>query len=201
MHTVARRHRDPHREKTMKRTLHLMALFAVWAAAAQVARAESVTMSVDRPTTLNFMRAATPYGFEVTAAGFTEHLTFFNPRELRFEAGKIRLKVDCHGEPIGVNAELEPTLMVYFDRGKNAFVAKVQSLPVKLGALGTVNLDQYLPPFVLPVSFSQTLDEGIPGLTIDYVIRDLKVLEERIEAKADLVFRRQAPPPKAATGR
>src|SRR5438093_2058246 len=124
-------------------------------ASAPAAHAESITMSVDRVTTLNFMRAATPYAFEVSAAGFTERLTLFNPRELRFEAGKIRLKVDCRGEPVAVTAELEPTLVIYFDHEKNAFVAKAQSLPVKVGALGTINLDQYLQPFDLPVAFSQ----------------------------------------------
>lgn len=158
-------------------------------------------MTIDRPTTLSFMRAATPYTFDVNVAGFKQRLTLLNPRELRFEGGNIRVKVDCRGESMGVSAVLEPTLAVYFDRQKNAWVAKVQSLPLSLGALGTINLDQYLQPFVLPVSFSQTLEDGIPGLTIDYLIRDLKVLDERIEAKADLLFRRQPPHPATATGR
>ena len=88
-------------------------------------------------------------------------------------------------------------MSVTFDRQLNAFVAKVQSLPIRLGPLGTIQLDQYLDPFVLPVSFSQTLEAGIPGLTIDYMIRDVKVLEDRLEARADLVFRKN-PPPKAS---
>ncbi|MGH2670900.1 MAG: hypothetical protein ACRDH5_17610, partial [bacterium] len=58
---------------------------------------------------------------------------------------------------------------------------------------GTVYLDQYLDPIVLPVSFSQTLESGVPGLTIDTVIRNVHVLEDRIEAKADLVFRKTQP--------
>ena len=178
-----------------------LAVFTFAASVPTALRAESATLTIDRVTTLNFMRAATPYTFEIVAAGFTERFTLFNPRELRFEAGKVRLKVDCRGEPMGVNAELEPTLIVYFDHQKNAFVAKVQSLPVKMGALGTINLDQYLQPFVLPVSFSQTLDEGIPGLTIEYLIRDLLVLDEKIEAKADLVFHKQAPHPAASSGK
>ncbi|HZI93333.1 MAG TPA: hypothetical protein VFE84_03755 [Patescibacteria group bacterium] len=178
-----------------------LAVFVCAALATTGVRAESATLSIDRVTTLNFMRAATPFTFEIIAAGFTERFTLFNPRELRFEGGKVRLKVDCRGEPMSVNAELEPTLVVYFDHQKNAFVAKVQSLPVRMGALGTINLDQYIQPFVLPVSFSQTLDQGIPGLTIDYLIRDLRVLDEKIEAKADLVFRKQPPRPAASSGK
>ena len=106
----------------------------------------------------------------------------------------IRLKVDCRGEPIGFSALLEPTMAVYFDRARGAFVAKVESLPIKLGSFGTIALDRYLDPIELPVSFSQTLESGLPGLTIDTVIRDVKVLEDRIEAKADLVFKKLAPP-------
>jgi hypothetical protein len=162
--------------------------------------AQSVVMTVDRPTTLNFLRAATPYSFEVGATGLTESFTLLNPRELVFEGGRMRLKIDCRGEPIPFSAVLEPTLSVTFDRQLNAFVAKVQSLPIKLGPLGTVQLDQYLDPFVLPVSFTQTLEAVIPGLTIDYIIRDVRVLEDRLEARADLVFRKN-PPARASARR
>lgn len=174
-----------------------MMLAAALAAASGAAVAQSVVMTVDKPTTLNFLRAATPYSFDASAAGLTETLTLFNPRELVFEGGRLRLKIDCRGEPIPFSAVLEPTMTVTFDRQLNAFVAKVESLPIKLGPLGTIPLDQYLDPFVLPVAFSQTLEAGIPGLTIDYLIRDVKVLEDRLEARADLIFRKN-PPSKAS---
>jgi len=176
------------------RRLLPMILLAGLGAAASPAFGQNVVLTVDRTTTLNFIRAATPYEFEVSLPGFTESFTLYNPRELRFEGGKIRLKVDCRGEPIGFSALLEPTMAVYFDRARGAFVAKVESLPIKLGSFGTIALDRYLDPIELPVSFSQTLESGLPGLTIDTVIRDVKVLEDRIEAKADLVFKKLAPP-------
>lgn len=176
----------------MKKSLALLAVLAAFAGVTG-ARAESVVMTLDRAAALNFLRAATPYRFEVSTAGFTETFTLINPRELRFEQGRIRLKVDCRGEPIGVNALLEPTLVVTFDRAKNAWVLDVLSLPVTIGGIGTIALDEYIDPVVLPMAFSNTLDDGIPGLTIDTVIRDLKVLDDRIEAKADLVFRRLPP--------
>ena len=150
-------------------------------------------MTIDRPTTLNFLRAATPYKVEVGVTGLSETLTLYNPRELVFIGGRLRLKIDCKGEPIAVEAVLEPTMAITFDRRLNAFVARVESLPLKLGSLGTIQLDQYLEPFILPVSFSQTLEAGLPGLTIDYLIRDVKVLDDRLEARADLVFRKTPP--------
>ena len=176
----------------MKRAFALP--FILMLAAGATPRAESVTMTIDRPTALHFLRAATPYSFEVTKMGFTEIFTLYHPRDLRFDGGKIRLTVDCRGEPIGFHAELEPTLSVYFDRQKNAFVVKVESLPIKLGALGTIRLDEYLDPVEIPMSFSSPVNIGIPGLSIDTIIRELNVLEDRIEAKADLVFRKEPPP-------
>lgn len=173
---------------------------AVSGAAVSTATAESVVMTIDRTTALNFLRAATPYKIDVGAAGLSETLTLFNPRELVFVGGRMRLKIDCRGEPIPVEAILEPTMVVTFDRRLNAFVARVESLPIRLGPIGTVQLDQYLDPFILPVSFSQTLESGVPGLTIDYLIRDVKVLDDRVEARADLVFRR-TPPPKTSAKR
>ena len=178
-----------------------LTLGAALALAASTARAESVVMAVDRPTALNFLRAATPYTIQVGTAGLSQRIILYNPRELRFEAGLIRLKVDCRGEPMDVRAVLEPTLEVSFDRQKNAFVAKVRSLPLSLGTLGTIQLDRYLDPIVLPSTFTNTLEAGIPGLVIDTVVRDLRVLEDRIEAKADLVFRKNPPAPATAASR
>ena len=40
---------------------------------------------------------------------------------------------------------------------------------------------------------TQALDIGVPGLSVDTIIRELKVHADRIEAKADLVFHK-APP-------
>ncbi|HKY32729.1 MAG TPA: hypothetical protein VJV23_09355 [Candidatus Polarisedimenticolia bacterium] len=168
---------------------------------AATALAESAVMSVDKATALGFLRAASPYTFEAATAGLRERFTFSNPRELRFEQGAIRLKVDCRGETLGVSAVLEPTLTIQFDHRQNAFVARVQSLPATLGGLGTIHLDRFIQPVIIPSSFSNTFDEGIPGLTMSTVIRDLKVLEDRIEAKVDLVFRKAAPARPAAVSR
>lgn len=183
----------------MRRSLNAaLCTVLVLCAVISYAAAESVIMTIDRPTTLNFFRAATPYKIDVGAAGLSETLTLFNPRELVFAEGRIRLKIDCRGEPIPVEAVLEPTMIVTFDRKLNAFVARVESLPIRLGPLGTIQLDQYLEPFILPVSFSQTLESGVPGLTIDYLIREVKVLDDRLEARADLIFRKTPQPRSSA---
>ncbi len=172
----------------MKRIL-LLTIAALALAAAPV-RAESIVLTIDRATLLNFTKAATPYSFEVGKPGLSETLSLSNPREMKFENGKIRLRVDCTGEPIPFFAELVPTVSLAFDRQKNAFVATVDSLPVKIGPLGTIDLKKYIDPIEIPVTFAAPVDAVAPGLVVDTLIRDLKVLEDRIEARADLIFHR-----------
>lgn len=172
----------------MKRALPLM--IAALALAAPPAHAESIVLTIDRATLLNFAKAATPYSFEVGKAGLTETLSLSNPREMQFVNGKIRLRVDCTGEPIPFFAELVPTVSMAFDRQKNAFVATIESMPVKIGPLGTIDLKKYIDPIEIPVNFAAPVDQVAPGLIVDTVIRDLKVLDDRIEARADLVFHR-----------
>jgi hypothetical protein len=171
----------------------VLCLGASLTGAVDAASAESATMSVDRATVLSFMRAATPYSFDLTTAGMTERLTFLNPRELRFEQGKARFKVDVRGEPVPVSAVLEPTMSLRFDNQRGAFVAQVESLPISLPGMGTMRLDRYIDPIVVPTSFTNAFfDEKLPGLTVDTLVRDLKILDDRVEAKVDLIFRKEA---------
>ena len=176
----------------------LIAITGVLVASGGIARAESVLMTMDRPTLLNFLRAATPYDIEVSKAGLTETLTLYNPRELRFADGKIHLKVDCRGTPIPVEAILEPTVNLYFDRNRGSFVAEIESLPVDLGIMGRIYLERFLDPIVIPAAFSRPLDLGIPGLTVETVVRQLSVTGDRIEARADLLFHKVPPDQRAA---
>ncbi len=161
------------------------------------ARAESVVLSIEHYTILHFLKAATPYSFEVDQLGLTETLTLYNPRDMRVENGRIRLRVDCRGEPIPFYAELVPTMTVGFDKTKNVFLITIESLPVKIGPLGTIDLKRYIEPVEVPVTFSTPFD-GVPGLTVDTLVRDIKILDTRIEARADLIFHRKEPAPAAA---
>ncbi|MFQ5701111.1 MAG: hypothetical protein ACE5HU_04635 [Acidobacteriota bacterium] len=186
----------------MKKILRLvLCLGAALGALAGASRAESLTLSVDRATTLRFLRAATPYSIDVSKLGITETLTFYHPRELRFEDGHVRLRVDCRGAPIAFSAELAPTMSIRFDHLKNAFVAKVETMPVRIAGLGTILLDEYMEPIVIPVTFSSPLDIGVPGLSVATIVRGLSVLEDRIEAKVDLVFHKEETPARTSSAR
>jgi hypothetical protein len=177
--------------RSIRKLVRLLCLAASLAGAVGAAAAENATMSVDRASVLGFMRAATPYTIEITTAGMKERFTFVNPRELRFEQGKARFKVDVRGEPVPVSAVLEPTMTLRFDNQRGAFVAQVESLPVSLAGMGTMRLDRYIDPIVIPTTFTNAFNEKIPGLTVDTLVRDLKILDDRVEAKVDLIFRRE----------
>ena len=179
-----------------RRFIRATCLAAVLAGALSAPHAESAVMSVDRVAVLGFLRAATPYTFEMNTAGMTQRLTFLNPRELRFEQGKARFKVDVRGEPVPVNAVLEPTMALRFDHQRGAFVAHIESLPVTMPGMGTMRLDKYVDPIVVPTTFTAPLNQNLPDLVVDTIVRDLKILEDRIEAKVDLIFRKASDPPK-----
>jgi len=172
--------------------MFILPAIAALALAASPAQAESVVLTIDRATLLNFAKAATPYSFDVSKAGVTQTLSLSNPRDMQFVNGRVRLRVDCTGEPLPFFAELVPTVSLTFDRTKNAFIATIESMPVKLGMLGTIDLKKYIAPVEIPVNFAAPVDSVAPGLVVDTVIRNLKVLDDRIEARADLVFRRGA---------
>lgn len=178
------------------------ALLTVAALAAAPASAEVLRLAIDRPTALGFLRAAMPYSVEVGAAGLTQRFRLSNPRGIVFEKGKLRLTLDCEGTPIPFDGVVEPVLAISFDPKVGAWIVRAESLPVTLAGIGTIHLDQFVKPFVLPVVVSTELDAGVKGLGVDLAIRALEILPDRIELRADMAFRPPEPPrAPAAVGR
>ena len=176
------------------------ALLIVAAATAAHVNAEVLRMAIDRPTALGFLRAAMPYTIEVGAAGLMQRFRLSNPRNLIFEKGQLRLSLDCAGAPIPFDGVVEPVLAISFDPRRGAWVVRAESLPVILTGIGTIQLDQFVKPFVLPVVVSTELDAGVKGLSIDLAIRALEILPDRIELRADMAFRPPEPPRAAPSG-
>jgi len=158
--------------------------------------AGSSTFTVDTATLLNFLRAVTPYEFVVGQGGLSETLRLANPRDIVIENGTVRLKIDCRGEPFPIETILEPVIGVAWDEPQQAFVAKIESLPVSVPPLGTVNLARYIRAVPIPSIFSQLAGDDQVGFILDGRITSVKIAEGKIQVTADLSFR-QAPPPLA----
>lgn len=157
--------------------------------AAAPAAAGTTTFAVDAPTLQSLLRAVTPYDIVIGQGGLSETLTLSNPRDVRFQNGKIRLRLDCRGTPFPLEEVLEPAITVRYNEAKRAWEMKVEELPLKVGMLGTVDLADYVRPVKIPSEFSQPAGEGPESLTIDGRILGLKVLDAKIEVTADVTFR------------
>lgn len=159
-------------------------------------QAGSSTFTVDEATLLNFLRAVTPYEFVVGQGGLSETLTLSNPRDIKFDDGVVKLKIDCRGEPFPIETVLEPEIVVSWDESEEAWVAKIRSLPVSMDPLGTVNLARYVRAVPIPSVFSQLAGDDQVGFILNGRITSVGIAGGKIQVVADLSFR-QAPPPLA----
>jgi hypothetical protein len=155
--------------------------------------AGAVTFTVDAATLQSYLLAVTPYEVVVGKKGLSETLTLSNPREVRFAGGVVRLKMDVRGTPLAVEDVLDIALSVRWNEVKQAFEAKIESLPVQIPIFGTVNLAEYLRPFAIPSTFSEPVGEESP-FGISGRITSLKVLDMAIQVAADITFHRVVKP-------
>jgi hypothetical protein len=160
--------------------------------------AGTTTFTVDAATLQNFLSAVTPYEFVVGQGGLSETLRLANPRDIKFENGKVKLKIDCRGEPFPLELVLEPVISLNWDQAESAWVARIESLPVELAPLGTFNLAKYVRPVPIPSAFSQPAGDDQVGFVLDGKIRSLEILSNEIKVTADMTFR-PAPPPLSAS--
>jgi len=163
------------------------------------AAAGASSFTVDAATVQNFLRAVTPYTFVVGEGGLSENLTLSNPREIRFEKGRVHLRLDCTGEPFPLRLVLEPVLTVGWNGEEDVFEARIESLPLEIPALGRIDIADFLPPYPIPAVFQQPAGDDQVEFIIEGRITSLRILENQIHVGGDLSFRRVAPPLPAAS--
>lgn len=154
------------------------------------ATAGTVTFTLDPPTLQSLLRAVTPYEVVIGKKGISETLTLSNPRDVRFEGGKIRVRIDCRGTPLPIEDVLEPAMSIQWNDTKKVYEAKIESLSVSIPAFGTYDLAQYVRPIEIPQVFSQLAGQGEEFLSVDGKILSLKVLDAMIQVSADVTFRK-----------
>lgn len=171
-----------------------LAALTILGAAGLPAHAGDTTFSVDAAAVQSFLRAVTPYDVVVGQKDIQEVLTLFNPRDVRFEKGKVRLKLDCRGAPIPIEMVLDIAIGVKWDEEQRAWMAYLASLPVTVPLFGTFDLAKYIDPYPIPQTFSQPAGNDEVQFSIDGLLKSLKILDDKILVEADLTFRNIAPP-------
>ncbi len=175
----------------------LFGLAALGAATGWVG-AGTVTFTLDAPTLHSFLLAVTPYDVVVGKKGLSETVTLSNPRDVRFAGGAVRLRLDCKGTPLPIEEVIDFALGIRWNEVKRTFEARVETLPMKIPVLGSIDLAEYLRPITIPGAFSQSTGEGEQALGLEWKITSLRILDTMIQVGADLIFRRPAPPPPPA---
>ena len=186
-------------ESMLRPAAALFLAMVITAASSGGAQAGTVTFTLDPPTLQSLLRAVTPYDVVVGKKGLSETLTLSSPRDVRFADGTIHLRIDCRGTPLPIEEVLEPVLSIRWNEVKKSFEARIENLSLKIPALGTVDLAEYLRPISIPSIFSQAAGQGDDLLEIDGKILSLRVLDTMIQVSAEVDFHRAAPPAQPAT--
>ena len=182
------------RVRTLPRAAGIAVAAALAALATPAAVAGESTFSVDPPAVESFLKAVTPYELEVGKGGLVEKLVLSNPREVRFEKGAVRLKLDVRGDPFPIEMVLQPAITVAWDEKAHAWMARISSFPIEVPVFGTFDLAKYLAPYPIAQTFSQPAGNDNVTFSIDGRLSSLKILDDRILVVADLTFRAVPPP-------
>jgi hypothetical protein len=173
--------------------LFATALLVPWfCPAAFGAEGEDLTLSLGRPALQRLIAAATPYRLELGSSLLREVLTFSDPRDLRFQDGKISFSIRCQGAPFPVDQVLRPVLSLR-PSGKGGYQAVVESLPLKIPGFGTVDLRDTMEPVEIQSLLRQTVFlQGRPA-QLDVRVQRIVVRSEQIEMAASLTLKPDAP--------
>lgn len=147
---------------------------------------ESLTLQIRRAAVAEMLAAATPYRVEVGGGLLKETLTFSDPRELAFSAGKISFAIRCQGAPFPVDQVLRPVLTV--QRAGPGYRLVVESLPLTIPGFGKVDLKDLIAPVQLESLLRQNLLlQGRPA-QLDIRVERIEVGREAIEVGGRLTL-------------
>jgi hypothetical protein len=173
---------------------HALPLLAVASGLWSAPLAGETTFSVDAAAVQSFLRAVTPYDVSVGKGDLNEVLTLANPRNVRFQDGKVWLTLDCRGQPVPIEMVLTLAIGLKWDEESKAWMAYLASLPLEIPLFGKFDLAKYVDPYPIPQTFSQPAGNDEAPFSIDGLLKSLRILDDRILVEADLTFRTLRPP-------
>ncbi|HEV8375817.1 MAG TPA: hypothetical protein VGR38_06225 [Candidatus Polarisedimenticolia bacterium] len=154
-------------------------------------RYEDVKVQLRREAVLNILKGAMPYRIEAGSSILKETLTFSEPRDLLFAAGRITFAVHCQGVPFPVDQVLHPVFV--FRQGSAGTQLVVESLPVGIQGFGRVDVKDFFEPVDLTTLLRQGVNfSGRPAF-LELRVEKVSVSKDSIDISAHL----QISPPAA----
>ncbi|HMC82756.1 MAG TPA: hypothetical protein VKL61_05950 [Candidatus Polarisedimenticolia bacterium] len=147
---------------------------------------EDLTIILQSSTILGLLSSATPYEVHVGGSLLRETLTFTEPRNLLLQAGRISFSVRCRGTPVAVDQTLRPVLVLKEPGGGAGYRVVVESLPVAIPGLGTVDLKDLFEPIEIQSLLRQSVFlQGRPAW-IDVQVRRITLRADRVDLGASI---------------
>jgi len=136
---------------------------------------------------LDCLRAALPQTVNVGSGLFATELTFLDPSDLVLKQdGTASCRVRVKGRTLPVDQVLKPVLRVERDPKTGGWYGVVQSLPLALPGMGSIDLKDTLPRVEIPQVIDNLHPFGDKPAALRLSIRSIAILEHRVEIAADV---------------
>jgi hypothetical protein len=152
-----------------------------------------VRLTITENALLDWLKAATPYTFNVGNQILKVDLTLSEPRELQLLDSRATLKIRLRGSSLGVDQVIQPVFTLNHDAARGRYYIVVSSLPVQLPGLGAIDLKDSFPKFEVPELLEDLYRFGERPVALNLDIRRIAVLEHALEVGADVTFAPAAP--------
>ncbi|HYV18365.1 MAG TPA: hypothetical protein VFC25_04970 [Verrucomicrobiae bacterium] len=136
---------------------------------------------------LDCLKAALPQTVNVGSGLFATELTFLDPSDLVLKQdGTASCRVRVKGRTLPVDQVIKPVLRVERDAKTGGWYGVVQSLPLQLPGMGSLDLKDTLPRVEIPQVIDNLRPFGDKPSALKLSIRSIAILEHRVEIAADL---------------
>ena len=139
-----------------------------------------------REAVLSLFQAAAPYKLDVGAGLLSESLVLSEPKDLRFEEGKIFFSMRCEGSPFPLDQVLHPVLT--FRRQTSGYQLVLESLPLSVPGFGRVDLKDLFPPVDLQALLRQGIVLSGRPTVLEVRVERVSVLSDSVELSARLLL-------------
>jgi hypothetical protein len=147
---------------------------------------EELTFVMQGSAVLGLLSAATPYEVQVGGSLLRETLTFTEPRNLQLQPGRISFSVHARGSPVSVDQTLRPVLVLKPPGGGAGYRLVVESLPVAIPGLGTVDLKDFFDPIEIQALLRQSVLLQGRQAWLDIQVRRITLRDDRVEVGASI---------------
>jgi len=147
-----------------------------------------IRLSLGERALLEWLKAASPYTVTVKASLFTTDLIFSDPSDLVLQDSRATFRIRVRGRTVPLDQTLKPVINLRYDARAGKYYVVVQSLPLQMPGLGTLDLKEFIPDWEVPPlveNFWRFSDKPV-GMNLS--VRRVTITDHAVEIGADISF-------------